>query len=191
MVCCTWGAAYDAGRIKVTRRGMAAILRTCWQIFLLKSGPQVFPRSWLLFAFMLVSYMLTDTFIGYFEGIHGLELLFETLVDTAMLLTFCVLLLSVLKLRNRINQTLIAFLGTGVLLMLVNLPFMWLSDQNKFPQLRLTANLILIGLLVWSIAVMAHILRHAMTGPNYLALLLAAFYQISNLLLLYWLFPVG
>ncbi|MDE2233938.1 MAG: hypothetical protein KGL13_04150 [Gammaproteobacteria bacterium] len=135
--------------------------------------------------------MFADTMIGFFQGINGLELLADTLVDTAMLLTFCVLLLSVLHLRSRINQTLVALLGTGILLMLANLPFLWLIEQHKFPQLRLTAYLILIGLFVWSIAVMTHILRHAMTGPNYLALLLAAFYQISNLLLLNWLFPVG
>jgi len=189
--CRDTGARYDAGRTVGCRRIMKAIVRTCWEICLLRQGPQVFPRSAILLAIMLVLYMLTDTVIGLSEGIYNWKLLIESLLDIGMLIAYCTAILSARRLMGRINQTLVALLGTGILLMWFNLPFLALVAQIKFPYLQLPAYFGMISLFVWSIAVMAHILRQAMNIPNYLALLLAAPYQIFNLLLLYWLFPAG
>ena len=50
---------------------MKAIVRTCWEICLLRQGPQIFPRSRSLFAVMLMAYLAVDAILFAVQGIRG------------------------------------------------------------------------------------------------------------------------
>jgi hypothetical protein len=47
-----------------------------------------------------------------------------------------------------------------------------------------------LALMIWSIAVMAHVLRHALEWPLHRALALSLLYTVTNLLVHYGVFPV-
>ncbi|HEX5339324.1 MAG TPA: hypothetical protein VFX47_00405 [Gammaproteobacteria bacterium] len=170
---------------------MGAIVRTCWDICLLKRGPQVFPRSGILLAVMLLIYVLLDLYSGFLGGLYLLPMLLgETLLDTVMLVAFCYLVMLCWDQRARFNQTAVALLGTSALLMGAGLPLLSLTHLESLPLLQQLASWMLLLLFLWNIVVTAHILRYALANARYAPILLAAPYQLLNFLVLTLLFQV-
>ncbi|MGH8400361.1 MAG: hypothetical protein ACRESU_04590 [Gammaproteobacteria bacterium] len=171
---------------------MMAIVRTCWDICLLKRGPQVFPRSGILLGIMLLIYMLLDLYGGFLSGLYTLRsMVGETLVDTAMLAAFCYLVLLCWRQSARFNQLLVAMLGTGSLLTCASLPLLSAEHLDSLPLLQQLANWMLLILFLWDIIVMTHILRHALDDARYAPILLAGPYQLLNFFVLTLLFQAN
>lgn len=171
---------------------MKAIVRTCWQICLLRQGPQVFPQSTALLVIMAVLYALLDAVLFALGG-SPLGVLVESVVaDIAMLVIFCVIVLSIWHHLSRLNQTLIALFGASSVIMVLQVPLVWI-EQWKGPWHFLTVGVgfVLILFIFWNIAVIGHILRHALSIASHLALLLAGVYAVINIAFFYWAFPVS
>lgn len=171
---------------------MKAIVRTCWEICLLRRGPQVFPRSGLLLAVMLLIYVFLDIYSNFLNGMYRIQdMLAETAVDTGMLTAFCFLTLLCWRQSTRFNQTLVALLGTGSLLTCASLPLLSVLHFDNLPMLQQLASWMLLVLFLWNIVVMAHILRHALGNARYAPILLAGPFQLLTFLVLNLLFQAN
>lgn len=168
---------------------MKAIVRTCWQICLLRQGPQVFPRSWTLFGIMLLIYMAVDVILFLAQGLRGLILLPELLLDTALLLAFFALVLAIWQKFARFNQTLNALFGSGAIIMLVAVPFSLLATLLPASTGTAVVGVLLYAILAWDVLVMGHILRHALDTWLTLGIIIAGTYIVLNLLMFAELFP--
>lgn len=144
----------------------------------------MFPRSSLLLLLMLTAYVAMDLLVGFASGLGAAANLLSTLVDTCMLTVFCALLLRIWRQAPRFHQTFVALLGTGVVVMLLSLPLAPLSQLQRHPSVAYLASFLGLLLFVWSIAIMAYILHHALPVRPWVAFLLATPYQILNYLVL-------
>jgi len=91
----------------------------------------------------------------------------------------------------RLVQTLTALAGTGALLGLIGLPLIQQAAQAHQVEAGPSAGMVLawLALLAWSIAVKAHILRHALSMRYGSGLLLAGVHTILAIAILESLFP--
>lgn len=89
--------------------------------------------------------------------------LWSAVSDLLILMTFLYLLLRLNNFVPRYQQTLIAMAGTGSLLGLLAMPFLWAFHQ--YAEQPDTANFILFALMLvmfWSLMVTAHIIRRTL-----------------------------
>jgi len=168
---------------------MHKILTVFINICLLRAGPQDVPAA----------SVVTVVAVGAYAGISILAALTNfTLVQALLWSALDTLLLAEiaqLGLRwrghtRRFQQTFSALTGSGALLSLLSWPFMLML-------LRLPAgdadaalpSLLIVLLMFWSIAVIAHILRHALSSSYAVGVLLALLYAIVSWNLGAFLFP--
>lgn len=168
---------------------MKAIARACWEIFLLRSGPQLFPRSWALLGVISSVYLFTDAVSFAVQGASGVDVLLETAFDFCLQVLFFTALLAAKFVLPRLNQTLAAWLGAGVILNLLSLPpalglrfttATWAVDLLSIPLY------LIVG---WGMAVMTKLLRHALDIGFAFGLFIAAVYTFVSLVIFAGLFP--
>lgn len=169
---------------------MKAIVRTCWQICLLRQGPQVFPRSWILFVILLLVYMAADVALFVAQGLRGRVLLPELLLDTALLLAFFALVLTIWQKLERFNQTLSALLGTSTIIMFVAVPLTLLATLLPASTGTQAVGVLLWVIVAWNVLVTGHILRHALNTWLTLGIFIAGTYVVLNLVMFSVLFPM-
>jgi hypothetical protein len=114
-----------------------------------------------------------------------------SLVDTVLLVVFTWGVLAIAGRGVRLVQTLTALAGTGALLGLISLPLIRLAAQAHQAESGPSAAIVFawLALLAWSIAVKAHIFRHALATRYGVGLLLAGMYTILAIAILESLFP--
>jgi hypothetical protein len=169
---------------------MKAIVRTCWEICLLRQGPQVFPRSWFLFAVMLAAYMLVDAMLFIAQGVRGFAIAYETLFDCALLVTFFAFVLIVWKKLERFNQTAVALFGSGALISIIAVPLSLAATLPGSASVQELAQLLTFGILAWLILVTGHVIRHALDTGLFIGIITAGAYFVLNYLLFAVLFPI-
>ncbi len=170
---------------------MKAIARACWEIFLLRSGPQAFPRSWLLLAMLALVYFITDAVQALVEGFRMLPLLAQTTFDTGLQVVIFVVLLATKSMLPRLNQSLSAWFGAASLINLLFLP-VDVADRflpEQYSQIYLALPFML--LVAWTMMVLAHVLRHALGIGLAFALIIAAVCVLANQVVLQALFPLN
>jgi hypothetical protein len=168
-----------------------AAIRTCWQIFLLRSTPQVFPKSWLLFVIVSCVYFATDAITFLAQGIGGLNVLEQTAFDSGLQVVFFALLLSAKSCLPRLNQTVQAWFGASVFINLLSVP---LNLADRFTRGASGETLVFVlGVLLgsWSILVMAHVLRHSLDIGLAFGFVIAVVYFFGSLALMQLLFPAA
>jgi hypothetical protein len=124
---------------------------------------------------------------GVFEG------LLSSLVDTALLMGMAGGLLAARGYMARLQQTLIALMGAGILLGVLALPLLlWLdtaAQQVGFsPGL---AALLLSGFMIWNIAITAHIMRQALSVSFTVGVLVAVIYALVSIQVMNFLFSAA
>lgn len=169
---------------------MLAIVRTCWNVCRLRSGPQVFPRSWTLFAVLLAVYVVVDAGLFLAQGERGWMVLPQLLLDVAVLNGFFALLLAVWQKFARFNQTLIALFGSQTLIMLVDVPLSLIATLLPASPGTQLAGVAEYGILAWSVLVIGSVLKHALDTWLTLGIVLAGTYTLVNLVLFAVIFPL-
>jgi len=168
---------------------MKAFVRTCWELLLLKSAPNAFPKSWTLLALFAAAYFLTDALVALAQGFRAMPLLLQTAFDTGLQALFFGALLTVKWLLPRFNQALTAWYGVGTIFNLLFLPVALLTLLLPAQSTLLLVPVLL--LLAWSVAVLANILRPSLNiGPAF-ALVIAAVCVFVNQVTLESLFPLN
>ena len=145
---------------------MNALLNQFWMICLLRSGPQDLPAAYPLLKLTLFAYGLSGL-VFLLGGVGNLNLPQAALlvvVDIALLAVLTYLVLHAVHHLPRFTQTLTALAGTGALLQLIALPlgvwFTWAEAagaSGQFPAL------LWLLLMIWSLTITGHILRHALS----------------------------
>jgi len=172
------------GRVSKQGADLRALLKAFWNIALLRNGPQGLPPSEFLLGAVLTAYLALQVVssLNYFS--LGPAVL-ASLLDLALLAGFIQLLLNWYRHPARFRQTLLAICGCWVLLGLAALPFIRgvaVARMNEAdPGFALLALLVL---LIWSLVVMAHVLRQALEIPLALALALTLVYFLVSQFLL-------
>ena len=112
--------------------------------------------------------------------------LLQILLDMVLLAGLLYLMLILHRHPGRFEQTLTALTGSGTLMGLLALPpMLWIVRQG--PQRRQPVpSLLMLALMVWSIAVMAHILRHAFNTSVWIGALYALGYTFLSWTLTGW-----
>ncbi|CAK0758885.1 conserved membrane hypothetical protein [Gammaproteobacteria bacterium] len=160
---------------------MSIILKLFINILLLQAGPQDVPSSRFLLQVSLLLYFLAGILVS-LTNFPPLPSVGISVVDTFLLVSLVWITLRVWRFEHRIAQTLTAVLGALGLLTVVALPLnAWYAalehaDQN-IDQLPF---LVMLGLLVWSLTVLSHILRHALDTSPTLATGLSLFYLVLS-----------
>ena len=167
---------------------MRALLDLFLDICLFRKAPQDVPSSRALLRLCLLAYAGSGLLV-LLIGAPAQVALLQMLLDLALLSGLLYLGLSARRHANRFEQTLSALTGSGSLLGLLALPLLfWLSGQPRGDAAALPSMLLLL-LMVWSIAVMAHILRHAFEIPIWLGAVLALAYTYLSWTLTGWIDP--
>ncbi len=160
---------------------MYELIKTYWQLCLLRLGPQDLPNSSVLLYATLVVYLVVDFALTVLDLSFGASIL-AALIDAGLLLAFTGLLLWGRSLPERMTQAFTALLGSGALLGALAFPVLsWQFALGvKNPNI-LVPSLLLLALFVWNITVVGHIFRHALSGSIGLGLGLAVLYVFISI----------
>ena len=142
---------------------MKALFNAFWLICLLKRGPQDLPASRELLGILLVVHLVSGVFLSIINYSFAQAVL-VALLGTLIMVGMVQGILALNRKGARLVQTLSAMAGCETLFGLVALPIsLWFhSGEGKDGAVMLS--LLVLG---WSIAVSAHIFRHALsTGPG-------------------------
>jgi len=169
---------------------MRALLEPFVRICLLRQGPQDLPASGILLGITLGAHTLMSMLLANIS-LSATSAVLSGLLDSILLVGLTGTLLYVQKRNARIVQTLTALAGTGTIITLLALPLSgWLhgADQAGGGGLALLLLLILTG---WSLAIAAHVLRHALSVPYFMGLVLAVVFYWISISVFRALFPVA
>ncbi len=164
---------------------MRALFDLFLDICLLRRGPQDVPAGMALLKLCLLGYGLSGLVLLLLSTPAPVAIL-QILLDLVLLAGLLHLALLARRHSRRFEQTLSALTGTGTLMGLLTLPVMlWIVRQGPDGDTQLPS-LLLLALMAWSIAVMAHILRHALDVPIWAGALGALGYTFLSWMLTGW-----
>jgi hypothetical protein len=160
------------------------LLQLFIDICLLRGRPQDLPASGFLFGLTLAATLATAIPI-LLISLNGLmPTLAAAAMDVALMLIFLRGGLYFLKLESRFLQTASAMFGTGAIINLVSIPIhMMLIADSGSDLMPLLGSLLYLMLLVWSLVVLGHILRHSLEIPLGGGVAIAVVYFVLILLL--------
>ncbi|MBK7984251.1 MAG: hypothetical protein IPP10_01630 [Candidatus Competibacteraceae bacterium] len=169
---------------------MLALFNLFLDICLFRKAPQDVPASTPLLKMCLLAYALSGLVVLLISAPVAVAVaLLQILLDMVLLGGLLYLGLILRRHPQRFEQTLSALTGSGTLLGLLALPLLvWISQQGQEGGIELPS-LLLLGLMVWSIAVMAHILRHAFEASIWQGALYALGYTFLSWTLTGWIGP--
>ncbi len=162
---------------------MEAITRLFGSICLFKKGPESVPASINLLIILLFSNFLTETFLGF--TVYSLGLLSSALLSilsVSLLMAFTWFWLTIFKLSDRALQTLTAFIGISLFINIfcfLPITLLWSVGILRDDSL----GLIYLFLIVWNLAIYAHIYRKSLNISFFLgfALSITLFITINTL----------
>lgn len=164
---------------------MRALFDLFLDICLFRKGPQDVPASAVLLKVCLLAYALSGFVVLRLSTPSAIAIP-QILLDLALLAGLLYLVLSLRRYPQRFPQTLSALTGVGVLMALLALPLMvWIVRQSPDGDAVLPS-MLLLGLMSWSIAIMAHILRHALNIPLWIGAVYAMSYTFISWVLTGW-----
>ena len=167
---------------------LLALIRPFVDICLLRTGPQDLPASSTLLGLTLAAYTLSNL-VGGIVSFGVKDAVAASLLDTGLLVALTASVLCAHRLRARVVQTLTALAGCGTLLMLIAIPLSWVQlSTGPDNQLGL-ASLMFLALWVWNLVVFGHILRHALSAPLFVGLIVAGIFFAVFYMTFFQLFP--
>lgn len=161
------------------------------EICLLRAGPQDLPGTPRFLVTTLIGYFLVDLLISQLSFSLGAAVGVSVL-DVLLLAAFTQLLLRGVSKLERFNQTLAAMAGTGQLLGLVALPLirgLSMAEAAGEPAAGLALAWLIV--LVWSLLVLGHILRHALSASLMTGVGIGVLYSLVSVMIVRTVFPEG
>lgn len=155
---------------------LSAVLRPFLGICLLQHRPQDLPAAQLLFVITAVAYALSNIILAA-TYMNPARASLCGAAEAVLMLSIMYILLALRGVPRRWLQTGVAISGTGTLFSLVGLPlFMVITRANAAGPWQMAAYLAVMGLLAWNVAVLGHILRHALSIPMIAGVVVAIAY---------------
>lgn len=155
-------------------------------ICLLRGKPQDIPPVLSMFAFTLAVNLLLDVIVILFYASFPMAMLTAVVMNLVML-TAVAIILALFGYANRILQTLIAYLGTGMVINGLHFPISLLT--GFYPDDAAALGFITLCFILWGLTVSAHIMRHALSIHMIPAGVLAIGYLLLNITVFDFLLP--
>jgi hypothetical protein len=155
----------------------------------LRSAPQDLPHSLPLLSVTTLVYAFMGFTVSSLEQSFGYAL-FATLVDVALFAALAFVSLWITGHTERFIQTFTALTGTGALFNLMGLPLIAMLQQVPEGEPS-NLSLLLLGLIIWNIVVIGHILRHALNMVMWLASGVALLYVYTSIRVMSALYIAG
>jgi hypothetical protein len=156
---------------------------------MLRTGPQNLPVSSFLLMLALGAHTIMSI-AGFMFLLPATDAIFAGIIGTALLCTLTYVVLYIQRRQTRVIQTLTALAGAITLLDAVGLPFAsWLKSTHDAGLNAGAPMFIFIILTGWQLTVQGHILRHAMSTPLMLGLMVSMFFFTISVTVLQSLFP--
>lgn len=161
------------------------------EICLLRAGPQDLPAAPQFLAFTLAGYFLVDVLISLLSFPTGAAFA-VSLLDMLLLAAFAQVTLRIVSRPERFNQTLAALAGTGQLLGLVALPLIrGLTAAQAAGESAAGLAFAWLAVLIWSLLVLGHILRHALNVSLTTGVGIGVLYSLLSVMIVRAVFPAG
>lgn len=157
------------------------MFRLILDIALFQRGPQALPASFWLTVAALAVYALAGL-LAHQLIVPVANPLGPVLFDLFLMVGFALALLFGFGYPERSLQTLAALGGTGTLLTLCGLPVVQMLDADATGAVAALGVILWSALMIWSLAVTAHILRHALSVSFAVGLFLAVTYMMASIL---------
>lgn len=165
------------------------LLRYFVSLCLLRVGPAEAPSSSRLLVQTLLGYLAVGWMIASLH-LGGAASILSSIMDAGLLAGMAGGLLAVRGYLARFQKTLIALAGSGILLGILAWPLLlWLSQARQAGMSPEIGSLLLVGLMLWSLAVTAHIMRHALSVSFTVGALVSALYAFISIKVMSFLFP--
>lgn len=164
---------------------MIKFIQFFWGLCALKNAPQELPVSPALLGVTLLAYFLSGVAVMVLQWSVPKAVL-AAMLDTALFTLLCYALLWARLLDSRFIQTMTALAGSGALLALIAAPLVFWQNQVGAPGASIASfpTLLLLVWTGWNVAVVGHILRHALSTALALGISLAAVYTYITLQLM-------
>jgi len=158
---------------------MGPILARLFDILRLRSGPQDMPAGWKLAIVLSLAYIAQGFFADQIFG--EADAAPRSLLAITVQFLVIAALLNLKKFASRLPQALSALAGTGLIFGFLSILLVSQADPEKSqPALAL----VWIAVLLWSLAVDAHIYRHALSITMSLGVLVAVMIFAANFTLI-------
>lgn len=168
---------------------MQALILFFIHLCALRRAPQDLPASETLFALALIADLLTAMLVGLITGLSGLSGLVQGSAEIALMLAALYAVLTLLKLGTRFLQAATALLGSGALLgLLALIPLSLNPTGEETTDLATLGAFLLLALVVWSIVVSGHILRHTFAITLGQGAAIAITFEVGTIILVRLLF---
>lgn len=180
--------------------GMPALIRLFFDIAMHRRGPQDVPAQQGAFLFALAAYLVAGGAVLWPTASGTREMFGQLMLDLVLMVAVCAALLALTGRAARLGQTLAALFGTGALLSAAALPFVWLLAvtlggaepmPETIPPAAALSSIALFGLLLASLLVTGHILRHALDWSYAVGVLAATAYFAGSTFIFRSVFPVS
>lgn len=161
----------------------------------LRRDPADMPYSVVLLGVLIAAGVAIDVASGLLVE-NSSDVLARTLLSTVLVLALCWIALKLRGLSNRYVQTASALAACGIAFSLLILPVVWMLGPLPTPPAQLAPHQVLLGwvmlaVLLWSLAVTAHILRHALDASFAFGLALATTWAVADWALAHALFDAA
>jgi hypothetical protein len=168
---------------------LKALINYFFDLCLLRANPQDMPASQALLSITFICNVLAGLLLIGDVRPHPATALFESFLGATLLLSTLWVMLSLSKMRARFTQSATALMGSGLLLSLIALPLLVLAGSSQSePNL---AGVLLLLLVMWSIIVLGHIVRHTFTLPLSAAIGVSLLYTIFSYIVMANIFQVN
>ena len=168
---------------------MSDLFKRLINICLLAKGPQDLPYSVTLFRLLLLVYFISGL-LSLLSTVSAELAFMVMLVDLFILLSFSWLCLMAFKKQPRFVQMIIALTGVGSLFNLLSIPMMIQIEAGKQAgQIPAELSFLLLFLISWNLAVVAHIFRESFGVRLLAAFVLTLAYKIIEISASQILFP--
>lgn len=154
---------------------MAKLIMMFWQVCTFKIGPQDLPSSSALMRTSILAYVLASILVSALSLSTG-KALVSGILDVALVAAMTQLLLWIRELNARFQQTFIALMGSGAIIGFLALPLLAMQ-MAAGEQAAALPSLIIVGLMFWNVAIVGHILRHAIDAPFFVGVGIALIYM--------------
>jgi hypothetical protein len=157
---------------------------------LLRAAPQDLPASPVLLALALIANLLVGTLLAVRSSLGLVLSATASLVEIVLMLAVLRLALNWRGRGARFQQTATAVMGSSTLISLLVLPLLGLGNASTGSDLATLAVLLRVALVIWSLVVLGHILRHAFDIALGLGIAIGVLYTVGSYMVLRPLFPV-
>lgn len=158
-----------------------AIVMPFVEVSLLKRAPQDLPANTLLLALVMLAYAIVGVFSLQLRYGFADSLILMTL-ELVMMAGIVSVMLTVAGVAARIPQTLTAFAGASTFITVVTLPLQnWVANAQAAKTIGNDHRLMMLLVVFWSLAVTAHVLRHALSSAMFVGVLLSLLYMWLSL----------